>query len=210
LGSASGRVDSKGLAALVSKHFYQEAKATTTAPQAPKGVAPEAIRIRIHTSRGKIDGAVFAKTSPLTAANFLNLASKGVYNGVPFHSVVPGMLTAGGDPLGTGQGSPGYNLKCETSSRVKHDQPGMLSMVRNGSYSNGSQFIITHCAIPEKDGKNAVFGLVSRGMDVVAKIRPGDKITKIEIYDDTSHLFYAQRKNIESWNKTLLKNKLIK
>ena len=43
------------------------------------------IRIILHTSKGDIEGTLFASKVPMTAANYLNLAKKGLYDDVTFH-----------------------------------------------------------------------------------------------------------------------------
>src|SRR4051794_40273153 len=66
------------------------------------------INIILHTSKGDIEATLFASKVPMTAANFLNLAKKGYYNGITFHRVIPDFMIQGGDPTGTGSGGPGY------------------------------------------------------------------------------------------------------
>ena len=60
--------------------------------------------ITIHTSKGDIRLTVFASKTPVTAASFLNLASRGFYDGLKFHRVIPDFMIQGGDPTGTGMG----------------------------------------------------------------------------------------------------------
>ena len=163
------------------------------------------IRIILHTSKGDIEGTLFASKVPMTAANFLNLATKGLYDGITFHRVIPNFMIQGGDPTGTGSGDRGYKFADEFDPSLKHSKPGIFSMANAGPGTNGCQFFITHVPTPHLDGKHSVFGEVTKGQDVVNKIEKGDKITKIDVLDPTEDLFKAQASNIEKWNASLKK-----
>jgi len=161
------------------------------------------IRIILHTTRGDIEGTLFASKVPMTSANFLNLAARGYYNGIKFHRVIKDFMIQGGDPTGTGSGGPGYRFADEIDRSLKHSKPGIFSMANAGPATNGSQFFITHVPTPHLDGKHAVFGEVTKGQDVVNSVQQGDKITTIEILDPTDDLFQAQAANIQKWNAAL-------
>jgi len=161
------------------------------------------IRILIKTDKGDIAATVFASKTPVTAANFLNLAKRGYYNGIAFHRVIPDFMIQGGDPTGTGSGGPGYKFGDEIVQALKHDKPGILSMANAGPGTNGSQFFITHVATPWLDGKHTVFGEVTSGQDVVNAIAQGDKITGIEILDPADALFEAEKERLAGWNSAL-------
>ena len=161
------------------------------------------IRIILHTDKGDIEGTLFASKTPMTAANFLNLAKKDYYNGITFHRVIANFMIQGGDPTGTGSGGPGYKFGDECRPDLKHNKPGIFSMANAGPGTNGSQFFITHLATPHLDGKHTVFGEVTKGQDVVNAIRGGDKIKSIEVLDSTDDLFAAQEANLTAWNAKL-------
>jgi cyclophilin family peptidyl-prolyl cis-trans isomerase len=75
-----------------------------------------------------------------------------------------------------GTGGPGYKIMDEFNDQLRHDGPGVLSMANSGPNSGGSQIFITHVATPWLDGKHAVFGKVSEGLEVLMSIEQGDQI----------------------------------
>ena len=119
---------------------------------------------------GKIVAELYPEKAPQSVRNFISLANKGFYNGVIFHRVIDNFMIQGGDPTGTGMGGPGYTIKDEFSSKLLHDGPGVLSMANAGPDTGGSQFFITLRDCPWLDGKHAVFGKVTKGMEVVYRI----------------------------------------
>ncbi len=165
----------------------------------------EDIRIVLKTNKGNIEATIFASKVPMTAANFLNLASQGYYDGLTFHRVIPDFMIQGGDPQGTGRGGPGYRFGDEFHRKLRHSKPGIFSMANSGPGTNGSQFFITHVATPHLDNRHTVFGEVTKGQGVVDRVSIGDKITAIEILDPTDALFAAQSANIAKWNAVLKK-----
>ena len=161
------------------------------------------IRIELSTSKGTIEATIYASKVPMTAANYLNLAKRGFYNGLKFHRVIPNFMIQGGDPQGTGRGGPGYRFADEFDPSLKHDGPGVFSMANAGPGTNGSQFFITHKDTPWLDGRHSVFGKVTKGQDVVDAITGGDTIESIKVIDSTDALFAAQQENISQWNAVL-------
>ncbi|MEM1296438.1 MAG: peptidylprolyl isomerase [Verrucomicrobiota bacterium] len=161
------------------------------------------IRITLQTSKGDIKATLFADKAPMTCANYLNLASRGYYDGLTFHRVIPDFMVQGGDPTGTGSGGPGYKFGDEVNTGLKHDGPGVFSMANAGPGTNGSQFFITHVATDWLNGKHTVFGKVDEGQDVVDAIEKGDKIKTIKIEDSTDALFSDQADHLAKWNKVL-------
>ena len=157
------------------------------------------MNITINTSKGAIDLTLFPEDAPVTCTSFLNLATKGFYNGLAFHRVIPNFMIQGGCPLGTGTGDPGYKFECECKPNRRHDKPGILSMANAGPNTNGSQFFITHLPTPHLDGKHTVFGEVTKGQDVVNAIKGGDMIESITIHDSTDELFETHKDRIASW-----------
>ncbi|WP_083264256.1 peptidylprolyl isomerase [Pseudohongiella acticola] len=158
----------------------------------------------ISTSKGEIELELNARAAPTTVANFVNLARRGFYDGLSFHRFEPRFMIQGGDPLGTGTGTPGYRFSGET--HLRHNRPGVISMANSGPGTEGSQFFITHVRTPHLDGLHSVFGGVTQGMDVVNSLRAGDIIERITISGDISALWAQKAGQLESWNAVLNEN----
>ena len=131
---------------------------------------------------GEIKFDFFPDDAPKTVENFVTLTQKGFYDGLVFHRVEPGFVIQGGDPQGNGMGGPGYKIKAEFNKQ-KHVR-GAVAMARsNDPDSAGSQFYIVLAPANFLDGKYTVFGIVTSGMDVVDKVRVGDKMKSVKIVD---------------------------
>ena len=137
--------------------------------------------VLIATRYGTIELVLDVVDAPLTSMSFVRLAQSGFFNGLTFHRVVPGFVVQGGDPRGDGYGGPGSTVRCEYNQRPYGR--GALGMALSGKDTGGSQFFITLEPQPHLDGSYTQFGRVLSGMDVVEKIRPGDVIDRIDVYD---------------------------
>lgn len=143
----------------------------------------------ITTTKGDLTIELYREETPVTTANFLDLASKGFYDGIVFHRVIPDFMAQVGDPLTKdetkqamwGTGGPGYTIIDEFNSALKHDSAGVLSMANVGQpNTGGSQIFMTFEPTPWLDGKHTVFGKITEGLDVLEKIEQGDKIISIK------------------------------
>ncbi len=138
-----------------------------------------------YTSQGTIVCRLFDKDAPKTVANFVGLATgtkawtdpatgklvhRPLYSGTIFHRVIPDFMIQGGDPLATGEGSPGYQFADEFSPDRHFDQPGILAMANSGPNTNGSQFFITVAPTPWLNGKHSIFGEVVSGQEIADAI----------------------------------------
>ncbi|NJN53099.1 MAG: peptidylprolyl isomerase [Gammaproteobacteria bacterium] len=163
------------------------------------------LEVTIKTTKGDIHLDLFPAEAPLTVANFVNLSSRGYYDGLKFHRVIPDFMIQGGCPSGTGTGGPGYEFKDEFNKKLRHNAPGKLSMANAGKGTNGSQFFITHVPTPWLDDAHTIFGAVKGDADqaIVDAIAQGDKINSIEITGDTASLLASQAEQITAWNAIL-------
>ena len=139
---------------------------------------------------GRLEMELFMDVVPRTAENFRALCngivSQGsskkalTYKGSCFHRIIPGFMAQGGDIThadGTGGESIyGHTFKDE-NFKIKHNQPGLMSMANSGPNTNGSQFFITFKATPHLDGKHVVFGRVTGG-EAIMKVLENCAIDK--------------------------------
>ena len=133
----------------------------------------------VETEKGNLVLELFASDVPITVNNFVFLARDGFYDGTTFHRVIPGFVAQGGDPTGTGAGTPGYRFDDEITEHTH--VTGALSMANSGPNTNGCQFFITYAPQPHLDGKHPVFGQLIEGMDVLERLEQGDVMIRIAI-----------------------------
>ena len=93
-----------------------------------------------------------------------------------WHRVVPDFVVQGGCPRGDGWGGPGYVLPDEIGMRPY--VRGTVGMPKSGPDTGGCQVFVTHLPTPHLDGRYTVFAQVVIGLDVVDRIRVGDRIVK--------------------------------
>src|SRR3954469_10148106 len=198
---------------LIAMALWSQTKSTPTAKRpskAPVAKSAADISASIQTTAGKLNCKLFPDKAPIGVQNFIDLSEgkkdwtspathqkkHGVplYDGTIFHRVIPNFMIQGGDPLGNGQGGPGYSFEDEFSPDLKFDVPGRLAMANSGPATNGSQFFITEVPTPHLDGRHTIFGQCSpESVDLVMQIarkaadprdnRPYDpvKISEIDI-----------------------------
>ncbi|WP_269473065.1 peptidylprolyl isomerase [Leptotrichia trevisanii] len=166
------------------------------------------MKVKIITAKGDININLLPDKSPVTVANFVNLAKKGYYNGLTFHRVIENFMAQGGDPNGTGTGGPGYQFEDEVDNGLNFSKAGKLAMANAGPGTNGSQFFITTVPTEWLNGNHTIFGEVMSDADlaVVKKLSNGDVMTKVVVEGDIDAFLKTQKSRVDSWNKTLKQN----
>jgi len=124
----------------------------------------------LSTSKGELRLKLEPQVAPMHVTSTIYLTLLGFYDTLTFHRIVKGWVAQGGDPTGSGSGTPGYQYALETSPTFKHDARGVLSMANAGPNTDGSQFFITFGAAPALDGKFSAFGRLIGGLDTLAAI----------------------------------------
>lgn len=157
----------------------------TYEPKAPEEYARaaaaerEALTARVETERGAFTMRLASLEAPLTVQNFRGLAGRGFFDGVRIHRVAPGFVVQDGDPTGTGNGGPGYEIRDELNPLPY--EAGTVGMALAGPDTGGSQWFVTQAPQPHLDGAYTVFGRVIAGRDVVGRIEQGDRILRVTV-----------------------------
>jgi peptidyl-prolyl cis-trans isomerase A (cyclophilin A) len=166
------------LSLLLTLSFSTLAEVTAT-PVRTEQAAPQLIKtidLIIETSMGKIEVELNAELAPISVANFMQYVESGYYDGTVFHRVINNFMVQGG----------GFNkfmkkkttlgeIKNEAKNGLRNDR-GTLAMARTGVVDSAtSQFFINHkdnnfLNHGDRDYGYAVFGKVTKGMDVVDAI----------------------------------------
>ena len=166
------------------------------------------MKVKIITAKGDVNINLLPDKSPVTVANFVNLAKKGYYDGLKFHRVIDNFMAQGGDPTGTGAGGPGYRFEDEVNNGLNFSKAGKLAMANAGPGTNGSQFFITTVPTEWLNGNHTIFGEVvsEADLDVVKKLSNGDVMTKVVVEGDIDAFLKTQENRVDSWNKVLKQN----
>ena len=166
------------------------------------------MKVKIITAKGDVNINLLPDKSPVTVANFVNLAKKGYYDGLKFHRVIDNFMAQGGDPTGTGMGGPGYRFEDEVNNGMNFSKAGKLAMANAGPGTNGSQFFITTVPTEWLNGNHTIFGEVVSDADlaVVKKLSNGNVMTKVVVEGDVDAFLKTQKNRVDSWNKTLKQN----
>lgn len=155
--------------------FTTQAEVTATPIESLTDL-PKTVDVVIETSMGKIEVELNAEKAPISVENFLNYVEMGFYEGTIFHRVINNfMIQGGGYDKFMQKKTTRAQIKNEAKNGLKNDR-GTLAMARTSVVdSASSQFFINH---KDNDFLNhggrdygyAVFGKVTKGMDVVDAI----------------------------------------
>lgn len=151
------------------RYYLQDKIMNTESP-------PQNPRVKVITNMGDVEIELLFSLAPKTVDNFLKLAKSGFYDDTLFHRVIPDFMIQGGDPNTRngdpntyGTGGPGYTIPDEFRVGLSNVS-GTISMANSGPNTGGSQFFINVADNTYLDGKHAVFGRVTSGMNVVIAI----------------------------------------
>jgi len=132
--------------------------------------------IVIQTGKGTIEAVLFRDKAPVTVDNFLAYAEAKQYDGTVFHRVIKGfMIQGGGFDRNLAQKPTRAPIKNEAANGLKNER-GTLAMARTAIVDSATaQFFINvrdnaFLNHGVRDHGYAVFGKVTKGMDVVDTI----------------------------------------
>jgi peptidyl-prolyl cis-trans isomerase A (cyclophilin A) len=135
----------------------------------------EEVKVVMETSKGNIELALDAEKAPASVANFLRYVDEGFYDDTIFHRVISGFMIQGGGLTGDMQKKPTHEPIVNEAKNGLSNKRGTIAMARTSEPNSAtSQFFINHKDNPNLDYPNyggyAVFGKVTKGMDVVDAI----------------------------------------
>ncbi|MCW2992056.1 MAG: peptidyl-prolyl cis-trans isomerase cyclophilin type [Solirubrobacterales bacterium] len=132
----------------------------------------KAYAVTLKTNCGSIVIALDVKRAPKTSASFASLVKNGFYDGLTFHRVLADFVIQGGDPLGNGQGGPGYNIVEKPPGNLRYKR-GVVAMAKAGvdpPGASGSQFFIVTAEDAGLPPDYALVGKVKTGFDAINRI----------------------------------------
>ena len=149
---------------------------TGTAIAGPKAAKKGNPTVIIKTSMGTIEAVLYKDKAPISVENFLKYAKDKHYDGTIFHRIIPNfMIQGGGFDAKFSQKKVRDPIKNEAKNGLKNER-GTFAMARTGQVDSAtSQFFINlkHSKFLDhgvRDYGYAVFGKVTKGLDVVDKI----------------------------------------
>ena len=166
------RVLSLGVLSFVSASA-QDSKPAEAKPETKADA--KVVKVSMETSKGTIELELNAEKAPITVANFVSYAKKGHYEGTIFHRVIPGFMAQGGGfTADMNQKPTDAPIKNEGQNGLTNLR-GTIAMARTAVLDSAtSQFFINVVDNAGLDYPNnggyAVFGKVTKGMDVVDTI----------------------------------------
>ena len=138
---------------------------------------------------GRVEIELRPDIAPNHVARVKELARQKFYDGIVFHRVIDGFMAQTGDPTGTGMGGSGQKLKAEFSNAPFVRGTVGAARSRNPN-SADSQWFICFKDCQFLNGQYTVWGVVSKGMEFVDRIKRGeppsnpDHIVKLRVASD--------------------------
>ncbi|MDK4684592.1 peptidylprolyl isomerase [Kingella negevensis] len=151
----------------------------------------------IETNMGNIELSLDETKAPKTVANFVQYAKSGFYNNTIFHRVIDGFMIQGGGFTPDMIEKPTAKAINNEADNGLKNTVGTIAMARTAAPNSAtSQFFINtanndflnHTSKTTQGYGYAVFGKVTKGMDVVnkiSKVRTGSKMMHQDVPTQT-------------------------
>jgi peptidylprolyl isomerase len=161
------------------------AKPTPKPPAAAAQKAPAGPVLVFETARGAFEIETYPDEAPKSVAQVVELVRHGFYRGLRFHWVQPGVIQIG-DPTSRdmsrmdswGNAGSGRSVGVAEISKRKFEKGTVGFAYREGQKPTAadSQIFILRAPNPALNGKYAMIGHVTSGMNVVEKIEKPDMV----------------------------------
>ncbi len=142
----------------------------------------------VETNCGTLTIRLAANRAPKTVNSFVSLARDGFYDGLTFHRIVPDFVAQGGDPAGTGEGDPGYEVVEAPPEDLRYTR-GTVAMAKtelDEPGTSGSQFFIVtaqdaglpadYALLGNVEGSEKTLDLIAQAPNDPADNRPTDPV----------------------------------
>ena len=168
----------------VDKHGYHRRVATSTRQKSSKSLrtsAPTsaAFAWAAASASSRWRCPISTTSRPHGASHSCALATSGAYDNILWHRVVPYFVAQGGDPSGTGSGSPGYTIRDELNRTLY--LRGTIGMAHAGPETGSSQWFFGHSPQPHLDALHTTFGRVTAGLDVMDALVQQDYLISVRV-----------------------------
>ena len=147
----------------------------------------------VETSKGTFEFETYPNDAPKTVAHIVDLVKQGFYDGQRVHRAIPGFVVQWGDPRsrdlareadwGRGpEASSGKPLGTAEMPKKRLHARGAVGLAHPGVPAKGdSQIFVTLADRPELNGRYTVFGRLTSGDDVPARLGRGDLIRRMYV-----------------------------
>lgn len=149
------------------------------------GGLDDGLYARIVTDEGRILVRLHEERAPLPVAAFVGLAEGALgpaqfYGGSIFEIASEQLVMTGG-VRGRAVAAPDWEIPDQFHPDLRHDRPGVVSLLTETPHTGSSRFVITRRAAPELDDVYPVFGEVVDGLDVLDTLRRGQILKRVRI-----------------------------
>jgi cyclophilin family peptidyl-prolyl cis-trans isomerase len=173
---------------LSRRYFVQMCAALSLTGVIGAAHAADTNQVLLKTNMGDIVLELYPEKAPKTVANFLQYVKSGHYKGTIFHRVIDNfMIQGGGFDQNMKEKPTKAPIENEANNGLKNDAYTVAMARTQDPHSATAQFFINvkdnaFLDYPSRDGWGyAVFGKVTKGTDVV------DKIKKVETGNNGMH-----------------------